>query len=347
MALFADRFLNKRTWAPNWLAFSHGRAALAWLIKRKKLRSALLCAYTCPSLPAFLRHIGVDAHFFDAGAGPDEIAAQAGTLPRPCLVLVPALFGSPPWCDAAKLAKALGRSAIVVIDAAQTAFGHCDFAPPPGGATLSCPRKTTALADGAVLALGRGLASERSVDQLPIAAEASAWKHAARALWATRRPDLELQAVDFNRRSEEAWPNAPHRMSDESRLLLERMDAAWHRSARRRNRRTLAAALAGRVPVWAADRGTPFSLPVFVSEPDELIARLRVHRIYANRLWPDAEHEPAPHLAAAYLVRYLVSLPLDQQHSDADMEQIAAAVLQAKPLAAPPPPAALRHMIRL
>jgi hypothetical protein len=236
---------------------------------------------------------------------------------------------------------------VVVVDSAQTAFGHRDFRPPPGGATLSCPRKTTSLPDGAVLALGSGLKATGGTGRLPVAEQALACKEAARALWATRDPALEAEAVDLNRRSERGWPDAPHRMSDSSRLLFERMDADWHRRVRRRNRASLAGALRGRVPMWAADRGTPFSLPVFVREPDALVARLRERRIFTSRLWPDAEHDPRLHPAAAWLVRHLVSLPVDQRHSDADMLRVGEAVADAKPAPAPAPPPALRGMVEV
>jgi hypothetical protein len=345
LPLFADRLGERRALARNWLAFSHGRAALAWLIERRKPKSALVCAYTCATVSAFLRRAGVTPSLFDVGASAEDVVALAKQMPAPRLVLLPALFGSAPWLDAGKVAKLLGRSATIVIDAAQTAFGHRDFRPPVGGATLSCPRKTTALADGAVLALGRGL-PVRSIAGLPFAQEATAWKHAARALWATAKPDFELQALESNRFSEGAWPDDPHRMSDTSLTLFERLDTDWHRSVRRRNAKTLAHALAGKIPTWITGDATPFSLPIFVRDPDALIAELKTQRIFATRLWPDSEHAPARHPAAAFMVLHVVSLPVDQRHDVSDMKRIAAAVLHgAVPPPAPPP--ALRRMIRL
>lgn len=346
LPLFADRYGARRDWAPSWLAFSHGRAALAWFLKARKPKSALICAYTCPIVPAFLRRMKIEPELFDVGATLAEIVALAKRLPAPRLVILPALFGSPPGPDPERLAQALGRSAIVVIDAAQTAFGHRDFSPPAGGATFSCPRKTTGLGDGAVLALGRGVKTVRPILALPIAREFAAWKYAAHALWATGRQELEIEALEFNRRGEQALTDVPHRMSDELRLLLERMDAGWHRSVRRRNRRILAAALGPRIPIWAPDRGTPFSLPVFVRDPAALIGKLKEQRIFATALWPDSEHDPDRHPAAAYMIRHLVSLPVDQRHDQAAMKRIAAAVLRAA-TAAPAPPAALRRMIWL
>jgi len=345
LPLFADRLGHRRAWAPNWLGFSHGRAALAWLIERRKPKTALICAYTCPTVPAFLRRAEVAPFLFDVGASVQDIVALAANLPAPRLVVLPALFGNPPWLDAKSVAEILGHAAIVVIDAAQTAFGHRDFRPPPGGATLSCPRKTTALADGAILALGRGV-PVRSVARLPAAHEAAAWKYAARALWATAKPDFELQALEFNRIGEAAWPDQPLRMTEASRALIEHIDADWHRATRRRNAKTLANALAGKMPYWAPGTATPFSLPIFVRDPKTLIAELKTQRIFATRLWPDSEHDPDRHPAAAYMASHLVSLPIDQRHEQSDMKRVAAAVLLRPDPPRRPMPLALRHMVR-
>ena len=83
LPLFTDRLGERRTFAPSWLAFSHGRAALAWLIERRKPKSALICAYTCPTVPAFLRRRDVPPSLFDAEhmsdapvAAPAAAAAQ-------------------------------------------------------------------------------------------------------------------------------------------------------------------------------------------------------------------------------------------------------------------------------
>ncbi|MEK9662655.1 MAG: hypothetical protein VW644_13150, partial [Alphaproteobacteria bacterium] len=66
---------------------------------------------------------------------------------------MPCLFGDRPWLDVEALAARLGARATVLVDAAQTAFGHLHLAVPANGAVLSCPRKTLDLPDGAVLAL--------------------------------------------------------------------------------------------------------------------------------------------------------------------------------------------------
>src|SRR5262245_20984140 len=168
---FSDRFGERLHWHREWLAFSHGRGALGWLLERIGVRSALACAYTCPTVPEFLRARGIRLDLFDVGASLGDIVSQARRLPAPRMVLAPAMFGSPPWLDVPRLARSLDGTGCVVVDAAQTAFGHVDYAPPRGGAVLSCPRKTTALADGAVLRVAAGLGTSEEVERLPAAAQ--------------------------------------------------------------------------------------------------------------------------------------------------------------------------------
>lgn len=212
-----------------------------------------------------------------------------------------------------------------MIDAAQTAFGHMDFAAPPQGAVLSCPRKTTSLPDGAVLALPSGDWMATTQD-LPLAQDAKALKEAARALWATGILDHEELALRCHQESEEAWPDAPHRISDESKLLLSHLDRDWHKRIRLSNRISLAGALDPALALWPADGTIPFSLPIFVENQQELLSRLQDERIFATALWPDVERDPEKHPLADWVASHLVSLPIDQRHEEADMLRVAKAV---------------------
>jgi hypothetical protein len=341
---FGDRIGAAQAWQPHWLPFSHGRAAFAWLLQQRKVGGAVYCAYVCATVEDFFRAVTVPTRAFDIGASAAEIAALARTLPAPRLVLVPALFGAPFWLDLAALQAALDPDDIIVIDAAQTAFGHIDFAPPKGGAVLSCPRKTTALGDGAVLAVDRAFESN-DIARLPTADAPTALKLAARALWATDDPELERQAVAFNNRSEESWPDRPCRMSDLSRAVLERLDPALHDATRRRNRDHLAAQLKGSIPIWSVAAGTPFSLPIFVADRKAFLAKLHAARIFASPLWPDAPCQADRHPAATWFAAHLVSLPCDQRHTEADMDRIAAAVLPAAKAPETPVPAAVARFL--
>lgn len=334
---FCDRFAETPSWSPNWLPFSNGRAALAWLADGRPPRAVLLCAYTCPTVAELFRRRGLPIGYFDVGAGIDEIARLGAGLPGPLMVVVPVLFGAPPWLDTGALARSLGDSDVILVDAAQTAFGHIDFPVPPRGAVLSCPRKTTSLPDGAILAVGEERDGVDATSALPVALLPLAMKAAARALWATGQPELEDEAIRLSRLSEAAWPQTPHRMSDHSRVLLRHLDRSWHRRSRCANRAALMAALRLDLPVWMDPGPAPFSLPVFAENRDEVVGRLRASRMFVTALWADAEREPRFHPAADWCARHVVNVSVDQRHDASDMRRIAGALNKlARPAAAVP-----------
>jgi len=315
------------------LAFSHGRAALSWFARmRGPFTSAALCAYTCPTVPAHFERLGLALGFFDHGA--DDVGNVVAALPGRCLVLIPAPFGHAPWLDAAALARRLGDRAAVIIDAAQSAFGALDHAPPRGGAALSCPRKALAVGDGAFLALETVGEGERAaVAALPAADVAPKAKQSARALFAARDPSREGEALALATDSEAAFPFEPRRMSDDTRHAIARVDAAEHRARRRANAKRLAARLAGKAEIvptgdFVSPATVPFHVPIFVDDRARILADLRARRVFATALWPDAVHDPARHPRAADLARRLVALPCDQRYGAADMDRLADLVIE-------------------
>ncbi|HVV80397.1 MAG TPA: hypothetical protein VHD59_12410 [Pseudolabrys sp.] len=338
----SDRTGPKRKSPENWLFFSNGRAALAWMIERCNVRSVILCAYTCPVLPPFFRKLGLAVGIYDVAATEAEIASIALSLPSPRLVLVPALFGSAPLMDVRALSAALDNNDYVTVDAAQSAFGHEEYSPPLRGGVLSCLRKTTSLTDGSILVIsGTG---KPKIDGLPTADASTALKKKAREIWATGDADLERQALDFNAQSEANWPNTPHRITPEALEQFEILDRAWHVERRRRNRALLLKKLSPVIPFWLPDNGTPYSLPVFVTDAASVMKKMHARRIFVSRLWPDTEHEPALHTAAAWMAEHLISLPIDQQCDEADIARIATAINEiARP--APIPPQSIRQFV--
>jgi dTDP-4-amino-4,6-dideoxygalactose transaminase len=197
-----------------------------------------------------------------------------------------------------------------------------------------------------VLAVEPGFAGAEATATLPAAEHPAALKLAARALWATENPEVERQGVALNTESEESWPDRPCRMSDLSQALLPRLDVAWHRETRRRNRDRLAARLDGKIPFWSDRTGTPFSLPIFAGNRPDLLKALHAARVFASPLWPDAPCDSAQHPLAAWFAANLVSLPIDQRHRDEDIDRIAAAVLQAAEPAKAVPSGADRFVTR-
>lgn len=327
----------------NWLAFSNGRAALAWLLDRRPIHSVALCAYTCPVLPPFFRRRGLEVGFYDVIAEAMEIADLVHTLAPPRLLLLPAMFGNAPLVDPDRMAALLGKDDIVVIDGAQSAFAQEEFAPPPGGAVFSCLRKTTALADGAILLVDGMTQAMSNVDRLPVARGAASAKAQARELWATEKSAVEKQALALNAKSETSWPDTPHRITEQSLAQLKTLDRTWHTERRRNNRATLLDRLPAGTLFWSPESGTPYCLPIFIGDPDATMTAMHKKRIFVTRLWPDSEHDAARHPAAAWIARHLIALPVDQRCNDADIARIAdlankfsapapAAPVQLKPL---------------
>jgi hypothetical protein len=305
------------------LLFSHGRAALAWLVGRAgPFRSTLVCAYTCPVVPALLRKLRLEVDYYDVGA--PDVAARVRALPGRVLVVVPAPLGGAPDPDPHALAAELGESATVVVDAAQTAFGHIWIDPPLGGAVLSVPRKATGLADGAVLRLDGATPDDaRAVDGLPPAWAPTVAKLAARVLLLDRSPDIEAETLALVRESENGWTETPARMSDRSRHLLPWLDPDEHARLRWANWRRLAAALPEGLERIEPTGGVPFNLSILVDDREAVLARLRTEKVFATPLWRETEHDPTRHPAAAGLARRLVGLPVDQRHRPEEMDELA------------------------
>ncbi len=328
LPLGCDRLGPPRPLPDNVYAFSHGRAALSWLVAaRGPYASAAICAYTCPTVPAHFKRLGLALGFFDYGAA--DVAATVGALPGRCLVLVPAPFGLAPWLDAAALASSLGGRATVVIDAAQSAFGALDFAVPPGGAVLSCPRKAMAVGDGALLALESAQDEEReAIAALPTADAPAKAKQAARALFAAGELEREAEALALAHLGEASFPAEPRRMTDASCDVICRADRDAHRARRRANAARLAECLGDEAELvfddnFTAPPAVPFNFPILHGDGARLLGDLRARRVFATPLWPDAVHDPARHPRAADMARRLVALPVDQRYGAADMERLA------------------------
>ena len=305
------------------LLFSHGRAALAWFLAAKgPFSSALICAYTCPTMPAFFRTCGLAVRQFDYGEA--DLSLLASQSKGRTIVLLPAAFGMAPWLDVEALAGDLGGRFAVIIDAAQSAFGHVEFSPPAGGAVLACPRKALALGDGAALRLAKvSPGDHQAIEALPVAGEAAQLKQAARKLFALMDPARESEALALVDKSEAALPDHACRISERSRERLLRTDRQQHINRRLANAAALNSKLPDLEPLLPAGPGTPFNWPFITRERSALLSRLRSLRVFATPLWPDAVFCDSAHPRARQLRDELVALPLDQRYSPDDMRRMA------------------------
>jgi hypothetical protein len=305
------------------LAFSHGRAALRWLCEwRGHFDCAVLSAYTCPTVPDLLESLGIRMRFVDILRGDWEgaVRSESGRL----LMLVPAFLGHDPDADLPALAAAVDERGLVVVDAAQTAFGHLWIEIPDNVAVVCGPRKCTGLGDGAILRMhGISEADRAFVKALPWAVDAVAAKLAARGLMACRSPANEPDALALTTQAEREWPDTPHRMSDSGLWGFSWIDPDAHARARWRNWAVLAQAIENAAEVVRLSGGVPFNLSILADDRANLLARLRAERVFATPLWPNARHGSELYPRAADFMHRLVGLPIDQRYTEADMHELA------------------------
>jgi hypothetical protein len=310
----------------NCLYFSNARAAITWFIqKHGPFDRSIISAYTCPSVPECLEHANLMVEYYDH----QDVSNCIFDPQLKYLVLVPTTFGISSTIDVSMLAKNLPPGSAVIIDAAQTAFGHIEFPVPPGGAVISCPRKTLDLADGCVMALESVSTTETGyVANLPMAQLSVDSKLNARQLLSRRDESYELEALELIKRAEGALPLTPHRISNASRVKLARTDRHHHHVVRRRNFSRLVKYLTDWSILTDDIYGTPYCLPILVDDRENVLKRLHKKRVFATPLWPGARHNPAAHPVASDYVRRLVSLPIDQRYNEQDMDDLAQRVLE-------------------
>lgn len=319
LPLGCDVLREKPADFPNYIyPFFSGRSAIAWFaVARGPFKSAAVCAYTCPIVPQVLRQAGIDVRFFDVE---EDVARVAKVLPAPFLIVVPALFGCMPWIDTSSLAKETEGRGVILVDAAQTAFGALDMDVPANGAVLCCPRKTLAVGDGALLAVSnateRELAFVRALDTDEKAAQD---KQSARAIFASNSTDDEITALALNHAAETSLQAVPKRMTQASWDIIRRVDQDTHRSARRANAAKLLQRLEKTVECVLTKSSieapaVPSHFPINCSDRDGVLQRLKSRRVFATPLWTDTEHDPERHPSAARMAKSLIALPVDQRY---------------------------------
>ncbi len=312
------------------LLFSHGRAAIAWFLDtRGPFTTAFVCAYTCPSVPDFMKAKGLDIIFYDCGESDFSILARRAK--GKVILLLPALFGMAPWLNVRELSNNLGDRFSIIIDAAQSAFGHLDFTPPLNGAVLSCPRKALSISDGAALQISNICPNDyKMVQALPVADRASTLKERAREILALQDPKREAEALAISAAAENSLPQYACRISELSKRRFLLIDKKKTNQRRIDNATILTAELSDLPLLLPNGPGVPFFWPFAIKNRHAVLDRLHRLRVFATPLWADI-----PLLSAAGNRRYpaahrlsseLVGLPVDQRYSDQDMYKIASLV---------------------
>ena len=329
-----DQLLEEPRILPdNALCFSHGRAAMIWLLHNAgKFDSAAVCAYTWPEIPNMMRRYNCEVGFFDFLQ--EDIVGLINRLPGRCLVIIPIFYGFDPWIDYMAIADQFEGKAFVLLDGAQTAFGYEDYPVPKFGALLSCPHKATSINDGAVLLMNQIKALDKlNYESLNTGDQFSTIKQKGRRLLASQNEKKELKGLELVVQLEETWPSdPPQRMTVKSYDELIYIDSSSHSFKRRQNYDHLKGRLESyfsQLPVNLNMR-VPFAYAVLMKNREKLIEKLIVKRVFATSLWHNALYDRTLHPHAAELASNLIAFPVDQRYDIYDMDNLADIIISCK-----------------
>lgn len=299
------------------LAFWNARAALAHLLGALGVRRVWLPAYICQAAADGAARDGREVRFYACGGSLEPPGEDlAASLSVGDAVLGVDWFGA----HAGRLPDlaARFRDVIWIQDRAQALWPD---AQPWGDHVLYSPRKVAGVPDGGVLVSRRA----------PVAPP----------LWAAD-PDLSrleparLRADDPEGRNNEVWFPAyraaeaamtcePRPISDLSRQVLNRFDAAVVLARRRRNAQRLLAEV-GDFSLFPADRllaGSPFGVPVLTPDAAAVAARMVERRVFCARHWAALPSPPEDFPTEHALSRRLLTLPCDHRYDEGDMVRVA------------------------
>jgi hypothetical protein len=293
--------------------FRTARAALAALLRARRIGRLWLPAYACPALAEAAAAADASVAWYDLDA---TLAVDSEGLARGLRLgdaaLVIAYFGRSPSPEVQALAQSHPQ-VLWIEDRAQALA--------PDGlvwaeATLYSPRKLIGVPDGGLVVGGGALPAPQPAP--PIDATAQRARLADPEGRDTERWYAAFQA------QEAALDARPFAMSDITRGLLERIDPAPLAARRRENYAMLAQALSA-YALWpdAAVDFAPLAFPVRVRDRDEVVRRMAVEGIYCPRHWPDLPSPAAEFAAVHALNAELLSIPCDHRYGAGDMARVA------------------------
>ncbi|QDU68459.1 hypothetical protein [Engelhardtia mirabilis] len=306
------------------LAASHARGALDWLVGFLEPARVWLPAYLCDALLS--DRVRPRASFFDVDQ--DLVPSTGNWLDRLApgdLVAPIAYFG---WPIRGGLLGALReRGATIVVDASQALLTEgtqigADY-------LLASPRKFVGVPDGGLLV---PVEDAPWPDALP---ELIPWRAVTEALVAGReRREFDAAGGNGPERgwyahfaaAESAAPTDARSCADDTAQRLAAVDWRAVAAARRANWEVLAAGLEGRLifgqlPAEVVPMGCPVR---FTSGPERDAARAALHAaaVYAPWHWDLEGAVPATHVAAHGLAARTLTLPLDQRYGAGDMARV-------------------------
>ena len=325
--LHADNLLKKKIYYKNSLFFSHGRSAMIWLINNKTFDCALMCSYTWPAIPKLMKDLKLKIYFFDMYQKAIEkiLKKITGNI----LLIVPVFYGFQPWINYLKISEKY-KNVFVLLDAAQTAFGHKDYKVPLNGAILSCPHKSTSINDGAILKLYK-INKDLYNNYIKIKPDYrfSKIKKKTRILLNSMNKKKELLGIKYSKKLEESWKSAPpKKITPTSFNEFSRINYYLHKKKRLQNFYCLKSIIGNRFKIIPnLNLNTPFAYPSLINNRDKVIKKLHSKRIYATPLWPKSIFINKKFKHALKFKKKFLAFPIDQRYSINDIKNMGKQIL--------------------
>ena len=319
-----DHKLKKNTrLKKNHLFFSHGRSAMIWLVQNLKFDSCLMCAYTWPAIPNLMKKLDLKIDFYDLFE--KNIEKRLNKMEGKVLLIVSVFYGFKPWLDLIKLSKKFNKKIYILIDSAQTAYGHLEYSVPKNGAILSCPHKSLSTNDGAVLAISK-LSKNLLLSYKSLKREKNFTiiKNKSRKFLNSNKLNLENKGIQLSKKLEESWQSFPPRkISNKSYKNFLKIDPIEHKSRRIKNYKILSPFMKKRFKkIKNLKLGTPFGYPVLTKKRDHLIKELHKSRVFATKLWFNNNYIINKYPIALKFKKEFLAFPLDQRYKANDLNEM-------------------------
>ena len=294
------------------LGLCSGRACLLKILELARPARAWVPFYICDSALSPFARAGVEVAFYAIGETLDPLL-PAGVPAGGDLVMVVNYFGVKTRTAAALVAQHPRR---VIVDDTHAFFSKGY----EGGWSFNSARKFFGVPDGGY-AYGPGV-EPHDYPRPP----SVRYDHLVNRLLGNQQ-----LAFDQYRESEANVPGELWRMSRLAERLLDRVDYAAARDARRRNFTALHLRFAPRnllrVDLTAAADETPYCYPLLCDRPVPWDALWRCG-VYAPALWPDVGARAGAERYAweSALHQRLLPLPIDHRYGPDDLDRLSSAV---------------------
>lgn len=296
----------------NW-TFANGRSALHYLLRYLTPKRVWLPAYCCISLAEATQGFDLQYYPITDTLSPDCDFLKTHLKDGDAVVAID-YFGRNP--DAAFLEYCKTRSDIHWIeDRAQALLPAVQ---PWGDYMLYSPRKLLGVADGGIVV---GIKTSLSDITYESAIEPDA-THPAIMRAADKEESNNAAWYAAYVATEEAMNISPQTMSQTSKKILDRADAAAISTQRKANYMTLMQALSdiALLPKDATDF-VPFGFPIRIPERKMLAALLHKNNIFAAHHWPELP-SPASFTNEHKLADLILTLPCDHRYDTRDMQRV-------------------------